>query len=110
MPTAEGLLHFHEELCNANAASSVVLMGDMERRSIVARIPGFFDDPRPSMSPVAKTGRFYLDRVVHSEPDLTVFERTFSIGRDAYLNGHVVNGHPTLPGTFVSEMAAEAAL
>src|SRR4029453_1610248 len=39
MPTAEGLLHFHEELCNANAASSVVLMGDMERRSIVARIP-----------------------------------------------------------------------
>ena len=110
MPTAEGLMHFHEELCNANAASSVVLMGDMERRSIMARIPSFFDAPRSSLASASQTGRFYLDRVVHNEPDRIVFERTFSIERDTYLHGHVVNGHPTLPGTFVSEIAAEAAL
>jgi hypothetical protein len=86
------------------------LMGRIERQSIAARIPGYFDERGPARAADAEVGRFYLDRVVHTEPDLTVFERTFSIERDTYLNDHVVNGHPTLPGTFVSELAAEAAL
>ena len=38
------------------------------------------------------------------------YERCFDLDRDAYLTEHVVLGHPTLPGTFVTEIAAEAAV
>ena len=39
-----------------------------------------------------------------------LFERVFDLDTDAYLGHHLVNGFPTLPGTFVAEIAAEAAL
>ena len=40
--------------------------------------------------------------------DEALFERVFDLDTDAYLDAHVVNGYPTLPGTFVTEVGAEA--
>jgi hypothetical protein len=40
--------------------------------------------------------------------DEAMFERVFDLDMDAYLDAHVVNGYPTLPGTFVTEVGAEA--
>ena len=40
--------------------------------------------------------------------DEALFERVFDLDTDAYLEAHVVNGYPTLPGTFVTEVGAEA--
>jgi hypothetical protein len=34
--------------------------------------------------------------------DEALFERVFDLDTDAYLDAHVVNGYPTLPGTFVT--------
>ncbi|MEO8627403.1 MAG: SDR family NAD(P)-dependent oxidoreductase [Betaproteobacteria bacterium] len=109
MSTAEGLSHFERELRSVAAEASIVLMGPNERKSIMGPIPDYFDEPQAApLRPF--TPQFYLDRVVGEEPDLAVFERTFSLERDSYLSDHRVNGHPTLPGTFVPELAAEAAL
>ncbi|MEU0284253.1 MULTISPECIES: polyketide synthase dehydratase domain-containing protein [Streptomyces] len=51
-----------------------------------------------------------MDDVVDRAPGRITVVRTFSLERDAYLLDHVVRGHPTLPGTFVPELAVEAAL
>jgi hypothetical protein len=59
---------------------------------------------------VAAGSAFYLDRVVSERPDEVCFERVFDLQRDSYIREHVVNGYPTLPGTFVPEIAAEAAM
>ncbi|OLL27633.1 beta keto-acyl synthase [Burkholderia sp. SRS-W-2-2016] len=55
-------------------------------------------------------GDFYLGRQLQRDADSVTFERVFDLQRDAYLQHHVVNGFATLPGTFVPELAAEAAL
>jgi NAD(P)-dependent dehydrogenase (short-subunit alcohol dehydrogenase family) len=114
MTTAEGLHHFHRELTHQGDASCVVLLGETERQSIVARVPDYFDVRKSAGSPSAGADTFqpafYLDRVLSRDGDTVAFERVFSLSRDPYLSGHLVNGHPTLPGTFVPEIVAEAAL
>ncbi|WP_052398349.1 SDR family oxidoreductase, partial [Streptomyces sp. NRRL F-5123] len=69
--------------------------------------------PRPA-GPAApdrpRTPDFYLGREVAREgADSVTFERVFDLTTDAYLRGHRVAGVPTLPGTFVTEIAYEAA-
>jgi hypothetical protein len=54
-----------------------------------------------------RTG-FYLDRVVEQDEHRLVAERQLD-GREAYLQHHLVDGTPTMPGCFALEMAAEAA-
>ena len=53
---------------------------------------------------------FFLGRVLERAPDRIVVERELSLDVDGYLEQHQVNGVPTLPGTLVPEIAAEAAL
>jgi NAD(P)-dependent dehydrogenase (short-subunit alcohol dehydrogenase family)/3-oxoacyl-(acyl-carrier-protein) synthase len=127
MRTEEGIHHFLRELGQAHRDAASVHLGEKERQGILARIPGFFDPPEANKNPqkASKTaavpppnfafGRqhdfgFYLGRELHSSDDEVLFERVFDLDTDAYLGHHLVNGFPTLPGTFVAEIAAETAL
>ncbi|MEV0944283.1 hypothetical protein AB0I90_28455 [Micromonospora wenchangensis] len=55
-----------------------------------------------------ETDAFYLDRTVRLEGGTLVAERKLD-GRDHYLHQHLVDGVPTMPGVFVTEIAAQAA-
>jgi hypothetical protein len=84
-------------------------MGPAEKAALTAYIPDYFAfRERPAVDADEK-GTFYLGRVVSRTDDEIRFERTFSLETDPYLRHHLVNGYPTLPGTFVTEIAAEAA-
>lgn len=118
MSTAEGVAHFAAELAAGNRVPASVHLGRIERQKIEAAVPGFFAPRRTpasataapeAISPESVRGRFYLDRIVSQSDDLIVAERLFSTGRDNYLTQHTVRGAPTLPGCFVTELAAEVA-
>ncbi|MBU9492429.1 SDR family oxidoreductase [Burkholderia multivorans] len=126
MRTDEGRHHFLRELALGERAAMSVHLGDAERRAIEAHLPGYFDapasaqaEPAAALEPAeagtphmrtATDARFYLGAELARSDDGVTFERVFDLERDAYLLHHVVNGFPTLPGTFVPELAAEAAL
>ena len=52
---------------------------------------------------------FYADRILAESTEEIVFERVFDLAADPYLRHHLVGGVPTLPGTFVTEIAFEVA-
>ncbi|GAA2259162.1 hypothetical protein GCM10010145_33520 [Streptomyces ruber] len=120
MPTAEGVDHFLHELDQAEQPPVTVFFGAAERAAIEAAAPGYLDfcrtadgvrAPAPAPGPVApRLPSFYVDDIVDRAPGRLTVVRTFGRERDGYLHEHVVNGYPTLPGTFVPELAAEAAL
>ncbi|MFC4608155.1 KR domain-containing protein [Streptomyces maoxianensis] len=113
MPTAEGVAHFLHELDQADPAPVTVLFGDPERAAIEAAVPGYLDfcrTPPAIAAPAPTLPGFFVDDIVDRGPDRLTVVRTFNQERDAYLHEHVVNGHPTLPGTFVPELAAQAAM
>ncbi|MEU6201625.1 SDR family oxidoreductase [Streptomyces sp. NPDC047061] len=60
------------------------------------------EDPPPSAN--------YVDEVLDRTRDTLTAVRTFDLERDGYLEHHRVNGHPTLPGMLMVEMAAQAAV
>ncbi|MFG1865619.1 SDR family NAD(P)-dependent oxidoreductase [Microbispora bryophytorum] len=99
-PTEEGVAHFLAELGHPAPPAMTVLFGEKERAAITAAVPEYLDwCAHPPQ---------FLDKVVRGPGELTA-SRTFDLDRDGYLRMHVVNGYPTLPGTFVPELAAEAA-
>lgn len=112
MPTAEGVRHFLAELEAAERAPVTHHLGDVERAAMEQMIPGYF---APRRAPEAARpvpggrGRFYVDRVVRDGDRSLTVERWFD-ERDSYLRDHAVRGVPTLPGCFVTELAAEAAV
>ncbi|MEU8707282.1 SDR family NAD(P)-dependent oxidoreductase [Streptomyces sp. NPDC048565] len=120
MPTPEGVGHFLHELDQVEPAPLTVLFGDAERATMELAAPGYLDfcrtpAQRPEPSPASRSARpplpdFFVDGIVDRGPDRLTVLRTFSLERDAYLREHVVNGYPTLPGTFVPELAAQAAM
>ncbi|MFF7855205.1 SDR family NAD(P)-dependent oxidoreductase [Streptomyces sp. NPDC007904] len=125
MPTAEGVHHFLHELDQPHRPPATVFFGAAERAAIDAAVPGYLDFCRageaagavpvsgavPAPGPTAPAPPdFYVDDIVDRAPGRLTVVRAFSQERDAYLHDHVVNGYPTLPGTFVPELAVEAAL
>lgn len=118
MPAAEGARHFLAELESSGPSSVVTWMGPAERtwvRGELRAAPDFLLRSFPELRPESlegappECGGFFLDTCLERTPDRCVFSRVFDLERDAYLREHVVSGHPTLPGTFVLEIAAEAA-
>lgn len=103
--TEEGVAHFVAEL--SDPATATVFYGDAERAAIAAAVPGYAAfcaaEPEPARP------FFFLDSVSRGDGELTA-ERTFDLARDGYLAHHRVHGYPTLPGTFVPELAAQAAV
>jgi NAD(P)-dependent dehydrogenase (short-subunit alcohol dehydrogenase family)/3-oxoacyl-(acyl-carrier-protein) synthase len=113
MPPGEGVEHFLQELSAPAHDPSVVHMGEAERRTIDRYVPGFLDCPSPLAGeegrPRPGGGAFYLRRALHRTPDESLHECVFDLERDAYLREHLVRGQPSLAGSFVVEIAAEAA-
>ncbi|RMI36877.1 SDR family oxidoreductase [Streptomyces triticirhizae] len=114
MPTAEGVRHFLAELEAGERAPVTHHLGDVERAAMEQMIPGYFAPRRAPGVPAGHQnggarGRFYIDRVVREGDRSLTVERQFD-ERDGYLRDHTVRGVPTLPGCFVTELAAEAAL
>jgi hypothetical protein len=108
MATGEGVHHFVRELNLPQHAAFTVHLGAAEKQAIETYRPGFFEARAMERPPAASPG-FYLGRVLSQEQDEALFERVFDLDTDGYLAAHVVNGYPTLPGTFVTEVGAEAA-
>jgi NAD(P)-dependent dehydrogenase (short-subunit alcohol dehydrogenase family)/3-oxoacyl-(acyl-carrier-protein) synthase len=128
MGTAEGVHHFIREINLSPHDPSVVHLGDAERAAVVSYRPGYFEAcaaalaatdsgvgtwpegtrPHSGVTGGGSSPGFYLGRVVRRDKDEALFERVFDLDTDAYLDAHVVNGYPTLPGTFVTEVGAEA--
>ncbi len=106
MAVAEGVHHFVRELHAAGGTPYLVHLGDAERRTVKGFYPGFFPAPAERERP---TG-FYLRRETGRGPDTATFECVFELSADGYLRHHLVRGHPTLPGMFMTEIAAEAAV
>ncbi|WP_093800386.1 SDR family oxidoreductase [Streptomyces sp. Wb2n-11] len=111
MPVAEGVHHFVQELHAPVRRPSLVHLGDAERATVEHFYPGYLtaadtgtDAPDPAPAP-----GFFLRRTVGSDGTSAVFECRFDLETDGYLEHHTVRGEPTLPGTFVTELAAEAA-
>ncbi|MEI2775684.1 MAG: hypothetical protein V9G19_06860 [Tetrasphaera sp.] len=101
MSTQEGVRHFLRELGQAQPAPYTVHMGQAEQAAVRRLLPGFLEQQRREP--------FYLGRIIQQSRDRLVTERVFSRDDDGYLAGHVVDGRPTLPGAFVTEIAVEAA-
>ncbi|MEU5696180.1 SDR family oxidoreductase [Actinosynnema sp. NPDC020468] len=97
MAIPEGVHHFVRELQASVRRPSTVHLGEAEW----ATVAKFY--PAPAVTP------FYLRERVSSGPGEAVHECRFDLDTDAYLEHHLVRDHPTLPGTFVTEIAAEAA-
>jgi NAD(P)-dependent dehydrogenase (short-subunit alcohol dehydrogenase family)/3-oxoacyl-(acyl-carrier-protein) synthase len=100
MAVAEGAHHFAEELHTIPRRASVVHLGTAERSTVDSFYPGYLP---------ARDAGFYLRELVAEDGDSVTFECPFRLDTDAYLTYHLVRDAPTLPGTFVTELAAEAA-
>jgi len=107
MAVAEGVHHFVRELHAPGRTPYLVHLGDAERRTVEGFYPGFFQAPAAARE--RPTG-FYLRRETGRRPDAVGFECVFDLSADGYLRHHLVRGHPTLPGMFMTEIAAEAAM
>lgn len=103
MAVAEGIHHFVRELHAAERVPYIVHLGAAERRTVTGFYPEFFTG---SGQPAAH----HLRRTVSRTAEAAVYECPLTESADGYLYGHTVRGHATLPGLFVTEIAAEAAL
>jgi 3-oxoacyl-(acyl-carrier-protein) synthase/NAD(P)-dependent dehydrogenase (short-subunit alcohol dehydrogenase family) len=112
MATEEGIHHFVREINLPRHAPSVIHLGAAEQKALTDYAPTFFTARAAVQAepPPQRRGGFYLGRVLAQSADEVLFERIFDLTTDAYLAHHTVNGYATLPGTFVPEIAAEAAL
>lgn len=109
MAVAEGTHHFVRELHAPYRHPSVVHLGTAEEATVERFYPGY-PSGTGSPAPGATADRgFYLREVISADSDEAVFECAFDLETHGYLNHHLVREAPTLPGTFVTEIAGEAA-
>ncbi|MBU3868638.1 SDR family NAD(P)-dependent oxidoreductase, partial [Streptomyces sp. 4503] len=104
MAIAEGIHHFVQELHAPVRRPSVVHLGDAERATVERFYPGYL-----ATTGEAERPGFFLRRLLESDERSLVYECPFDLATDGYLEHHTVRGEATLPGTFVTELAAEAA-
>ncbi|GAA1722039.1 SDR family oxidoreductase [Streptomyces yatensis] len=104
MAIAEGIHHFVQELHAPVRRPSVVHLGEAERATVERFYPGYL-----ATTGEAERPGFFLRRLLESDERSVVYECAFDLETDGYLEHHTVRGEATLPGTFVTELAAEAA-
>jgi NAD(P)-dependent dehydrogenase (short-subunit alcohol dehydrogenase family) len=104
MTNEEGAGHFFRELSTARQSACSAYLGVAELRTFDRLYPGYleFGDDHGELG-------FFLRKFVRREPDSVEFECPLSVEVDGYLRHHLVRGTPTLPGSFMAEIAAEAA-
>jgi NAD(P)-dependent dehydrogenase (short-subunit alcohol dehydrogenase family) len=108
MPVSEGITHLLTELGQPRPGINPVYFGDTERKAGSRSRPHLADlwEARPN---TRTARRFFLDAIVEQDPTHLVAHRDFTLDRDGYLEDHLIQGHPTLPGLLFTEMAAQAA-
>jgi 3-oxoacyl-(acyl-carrier-protein) synthase/NAD(P)-dependent dehydrogenase (short-subunit alcohol dehydrogenase family) len=123
MPIAEGVQHFLEELAAPVRRGAVVHLGAAERKTVESIYPDYLTDTEADIHAGAdadagvradgagtdEPAPFYLRGEVSRDHVSAVWECPFDLRTDSYLRHHLVRDIPTLPGTFVTELAAEAA-
>ncbi len=123
MSTAEGIALFFGELDRPSRDRVTIHLGAAEKAMLDDRFPGLraamadaADRPRPRVARVdpdllpPAIGRRSLrasDRTF--DADDRAFDFLLDLDHDPYLAHHLVDGRPTLPGTFALELAATAA-
>ncbi|MGO4617947.1 SDR family NAD(P)-dependent oxidoreductase [Nocardia sp. 2YAB30] len=110
MGSAEGRQHLLDELRLPRRYPSVVHLGAAELATLYARAPGLRNVAEPSVDSATRRQSFFLGRRLVDEPSRIVAERVLDLTTDSYLADHIVKGLPTLPGTFVTAIVADAAL
>ncbi|XRQ05547.1 SDR family oxidoreductase [Actinomadura welshii] len=111
METDEGIAYFLTELAARGGDTEVLYLPPEQRALFEERAPGrFHGADHPDMDRDADVPTPLLGGVVRTGPGEAVFERIVSPDTDPFLNDHLVRGRPAVPGTFMLEMAAEAAV
>jgi len=117
MSTAEGVAHFLDELSRPRRDRLVTYLGEAEYTSFDARFPGLRTTPEatPDHLPPAQTqtGR----PVPQSTPPGLLgpphapghWTLTLSLGTHPFLQHHMIDGRPTLPGVMLADLAVQAA-
>ena len=113
MATGEGVHHFIREVNLPRHDPVVVHLGPAERQAVESYRSRVLRRRRAGAlagtAAAARAARgFYLGRVTRRAPGERALRARLHLDTDAYLDAHVVNGYPTLPGTFVTEVGAEA--
>ncbi|MQY07858.1 SDR family oxidoreductase [Actinomadura macrotermitis] len=99
--TEEGVRLFRAELADAPHPPYTVLLGPGDMAVVGQRFPGLRTDT-PRTYPLLGPGPF-------PSGDSATLDCSIDVGRHPYLMDHLVDGRPTVPGTFLVEMAVEAA-
>ncbi len=125
---AEGVAHFLAELAPTRSGpASSVYIGARERTLLRRELPGLLAEPplretpsgaeaprspsTLSSAPATPGPGAFLTAPPHRRNDgSTAWELAFDSADHGYLAHHLVNGEPTVPGTFLLAAAAEAAL
>ncbi|MGA5275457.1 SDR family oxidoreductase [Streptomyces cellulosae] len=107
----DGIRLFERELAEPAHPPYTVLLTDSDLALANSRLPGLCTTSGPSTPDKAPTpGTSPL--LGHTRPHndgTTRFDCRIDTSTDGYLNDHLVDGRPTVPGTFLVEMAVEAA-
>jgi len=111
---AEGAAHFLAELDRQRHTGDAVVavLGERDLDTLRRQFPGFAgaDTLPPPAAAQPPAPRAYLGQPEHHTADRALWTLVLDASRDAVLREHLVEGLPTLPGTFALEIAAEAAL
>lgn len=110
VPTQEGVRQFLDELRAAPAQPGTsAYLGDRERRTLRAGRPGLLRDSASASAARPSRRPEWLSTRVTGSLGAARWHRTFTPATDPFLHDHLVDGKPTLPGTFMLEIAAQAA-
>ncbi|MEU0663819.1 SDR family oxidoreductase [Streptomyces lavendulocolor] len=108
----EGTHIFLAELADAEPGTESVYLGDRERRLFTASRPGYIIEAVAHEETKANESEDVTGPYLRQQVALTSssgsWKCRFDEDRDGYLHHHLVDGKPTVPGTLMLEIAAEA--
>ncbi len=119
MTDVQGREFFRTELRGRGSHGlATTWIGDADWRTLQRGAPGFRDachavaahTPEPQSTAAAARRRAFLSGPPFRDGATAVWTFDVSLEDHPYLLDHLVDGRPTVPGTFILEMAAEAAV
>jgi NAD(P)-dependent dehydrogenase (short-subunit alcohol dehydrogenase family) len=107
--TAEGTAQFLEELTAApRTGGGSTYLGQAERHRLRSHLPGLVrDEPPPRLHPAGRPWPAW--RTSRSSGDSGEWAHPMDPEGEPHLHDHLVSGKPTVPATFILDLAAQAA-
>ncbi|MEW1552084.1 SDR family oxidoreductase [Streptomyces tsukubensis] len=110
MTTTEGLQHFLNELTLTPHDRLVTYIGPPEHRSFRAQFPGLLTEPsKPTSPPAPMRAGLLPPQAAEHTAQHAVWEMDWKVANHPWLVHHTVDARPTVPGTALAALAAEAA-